>query len=83
MDYKAFTTHFTDTCKRRLKTLSQPESRRIGIYHLLIKYLVEIASAHDFETSKIEIIERDEMDYIIHINEQLSIHCPVYEWQQE
>lgn len=83
MDYKAFKWHFTETCKRRFKKLQTPCRKRSKAFTLILQYLLEISAAHDLEISKVELIERDTMDYVMHVNERICIHCPVIEWQQE
>lgn len=83
MDYKAFTAHYTDTCRRRFKDFYLHAMTRQQVYHRLGTYLLEVAEAHQLEIHKLEFIEREPWDYVLHINETIAIHCPVIAWQKE
>lgn len=83
MDHKAFTAHFTATASRRLGGMFLKVMTRRQIFRELTIILLEIAEAHDTEVNKLEFIEREQWDYILHINESIAIHCPLAAWQLE
>lgn len=83
MDHQAFTAHYTDTCSRRFRDFYLHAMNRQKVYHRLIAYLLEVAEAHQLEIYKVELIEREQWDYVLHLNETIAIHCPVIAWQKE